>query len=204
MPGIAIEHVADREGEDQAVVIAAAERRVEEKMAGFLEAREGAEIVDPAFHVGMPGLPVIGLRAPFLIRTRIGHEQAGRFHIGDEQRVIVLGRKIARQHHADLVGENFLAVVVDDAAAVAVAVEAQADVGLVLAHCIAHGVQHLQVFGIRIVVRKGVIELAVERDHLAADLLQDLRGEGAGGAVAAGADDLELALSFGRVVRSAM
>ena len=38
-------------------------------------------------------------------------------------------REIARQHDADLVGENLLALVVDDAAAVAVAVEAEREVG---------------------------------------------------------------------------
>ena len=42
------------------------------------------------------------------------------------------GREIARQHDADLVGEDLVALVVDHAAAVAVAVEAEADVGLVL------------------------------------------------------------------------
>ena len=41
-----------------------------------------------------------------------------------------------------------------------------------------------------------MVELGVERDHLAADRLQHLRREGAGGAVAAGGDDLELALEL--------
>ena len=63
-------------------------------------------------------------------------------------------------------------------------------------HRVAHGVQHLHVFGVGIVVREGVIELAVERHDLAADRLQHLRRERAGGAVAAGADDLELALEL--------
>src|SRR5262245_20419638 len=61
---------------------------------------------------------------------------------------------------------------------------------------LAHGVQHLHVLGVGIVVRKGVVELAVERDDLAADRLQHLRREGAGGAVAAGADDLQAALEL--------
>ena len=42
-------------------------------------------------------------------------------------------REIARQHDADLVGEDLLALVVDDAAAVAVAVEAEPDIGAGLA-----------------------------------------------------------------------
>ena len=41
-------------------------------------------------------------------------------------RVLVLRRQVARQHHADLVGEDFAARVVHHAAAVAVAVKAQA------------------------------------------------------------------------------
>ncbi len=195
LSGIAVEHVADGEREDQAVVIAAAERLVEEEVAGFLEARDGADLVDPALHVGMPGLPVIGLGA-VLDQHRIGHEQPGRFHVGDEQRVLVLRRNVARQHDADLVGEDFLAFVVDHAAAVAVAVEAQGHVGLARQHGVAHGVQHLHVFGVRIVVRKGVIELAIERHDLAADFFQHLRREGAGGAVAAGAHHLEMPLEL--------
>ena len=185
----------DGEGEDQPVVIAAAERLVEEEVAGFLEAGDGADLVDAALHVGVPGLPVIGLGA-VLDQQRIGHEQAGRFDVGDEQRIFVVRRNIAREHDADLVGEDFLAVIVDDAAAVAVAVEAEADVGLVREHGVAHRVQHFHVFGVRIVVRERVVELAIERHHLAADFLQDLRREGAGGAVAAGAYDLESALEL--------
>ena len=50
------------------------------------------------------------------------------------------------------------------------------------------------VFGI--VAREGVVELAVERHHLAADRFEHLRRERAGGAVAAGADDLEPALEL--------
>jgi hypothetical protein len=40
-----------REREDQAVVIAAAERLVEKEMAGFLEAGDGADLVDPPLHL---------------------------------------------------------------------------------------------------------------------------------------------------------
>ena len=67
-----------------------------------------------------------------------------------------------------------------------------------------HGVQHLHVFGVRIVAREGVVEIAVERHHLAAERLQHLRREGAGRAVAAGATTLSLRFSLGRSVRSAM
>ncbi len=80
-------------------------------------------------------------------------------------------RHVARQHDTDLVGENLLALVVHHPAAVAVAVEAERHIGLVDEHGIAHGVQHLHVFGIGIVAREGVVEIAVERHHVAADRL---------------------------------
>jgi hypothetical protein len=38
-------------------------------------------------------------------------------------------RHVAGEHHADLVGENLVALVVDDAAAVAVAVKTEGDIG---------------------------------------------------------------------------
>ena len=53
--------------------------------------------------------------------------------------------------------------------------------------------QHFHVFGIGIVAGEGVIELHIERDHLAAQTLQHFRGEGARRAIAAGRHHLELA-----------
>ena len=173
-------------------------------MAGLLEAGDGADLVDPALHVGVAGLPVFRLGA-VLDQHRIGHEQAGRLHVGDEPRVLVLRRDVARQHDPDLVGKNFLAFVVDDAAAVAVAVEAEREIGAVRQHRVAHGVQHLHVFGVGIVFGEGVVELAVERDDLAADLLQDLRAQMRPAVPLPQAHTtLRRRLSFGRSVRSAM
>ena len=74
----------------------------------------------------MAGLPVVGGR-PLLLQHRIGHEQAGRFDVDDEPGIVVHGGDVARQHDADLVGEDLVALIVDDAAAVAIAVEAKAD-----------------------------------------------------------------------------
>ena len=88
------------------------------------------------------------------------------------------------------------ALVVDDAAAVAVAVEAERDVGAMRLHRLGHRVQHVQVFGVRIVAREVEIEVAVERHDLDAEPRQQLRREGARGAVAAGGDHLQLALEL--------
>ena len=102
-------------------------------------------------------------------------------------------RQVARQHHADLVGEDFLAMIVDDAAAVAVAIEAEADVGAAPAHLVRHGMQHLHVLGVGVVAREGMVELAVERHHVDAHARQQLRGEGPRRAIAAGGDGADFA-----------
>ncbi len=44
-----------------------------------------------------------------------------------------------------------------------------------------------------------MVEFRIERDHLHAELLEDLRREGAGRAVAAGGNDTELARDLGAV-----
>ena len=82
-------------------------------------------------------------------------------------------------------------LVVDDAAAVAVAVEAERDIGAGLGRRRRHRVQHLHVFRIRIVMGENEVEIAVERNDFGAERAQELRRESAGGAVAAGGDDLE-------------
>ena len=98
---------------------------------------------------------------------------------------------VAREHHADLVGKDLLALVVDHAAAVAVAVETETHRGPAAQHLVAHRVQHLQVFGIGIVAREGMVELDVERHDVDAHALEDDRCESACRAVAAGDDGLD-------------
>jgi hypothetical protein len=66
-----IEHFADRNRQDQAVVTAAAERRVEEEVPGFSK---------PASAPGVASLKVVGFR-PLLPQHRIGDEQSGRSHV---------------------------------------------------------------------------------------------------------------------------
>ena len=125
---IAVEHVEDGDRGDEAVVIAAPDRRVEEEVARLLEAGERVQIPDPPLDVRMAGLPEIDLDAVGA-KLGIGREQAGRLDVDDEGRALVQRRQVARQHDPDLVGENLLALVVDHAAAVAVAVEAEREVG---------------------------------------------------------------------------
>ena len=66
LAGIAVEHVEHGERRHQAVVVAAAERRVEEEMPRLLEADQGAGLVAVALDVGMAGLPELGRGAVLL------------------------------------------------------------------------------------------------------------------------------------------
>ena len=131
------------------------------------------------------------------LQHRIGEEEPGRFHVGHEQRALIAGGDVASEHHADFVGKDRLALIVDHAAPVAVAIEGQTEIGLVFQHGVACRVQHAEIFGIRIMRREGVVELAVERDDGGAKLGENARGEGAPRAVAAGDDDLQGAQQFG-------
>jgi len=76
--------------------------------------------------------------APFCDQHRVGHEQAGRFHVGDEQRTFVLLRNVARQHDADLVGEISSPVLSDHAKRSPSPSKAERHVGVAGQHCVAH------------------------------------------------------------------
>ena len=154
-----------------------------------------------ALDVAVSGLP-IGRRRAVGDQYGICREKAGRFHVDDELRSLVDRRNIARQHDADLVGEDLMTVIGNDTAAIAVAVEREADVGSRRENLGRNRMKHLHVFGVRVVVRESVVEVGVERHDLAADRFQDLRREGTGRAVAAGGDDLEAALELRTVGQS--
>ena len=161
-------------------------------MAGFLEPRQRADFLDAPLHVAVAGFPVIGGDA-VLLQFRVGGEEAGGFHVGHEGGVRVDLRQVAGHDDADLVGEDLFALVIDHAAAVAVAVEAERQIGAGGAHGVGHVVQHFHRFGVGVVVGEGVVELGVERHDFDAEAFEKLGRDGRGGAVAGGADDLELA-----------
>ena len=73
LAGVAVEHVEHGERRHQPVVIAAAERRVEEEMPRLLEADQRAGLVAVALDVGVAGLPVQRLGA-VLLQHGIGEE----------------------------------------------------------------------------------------------------------------------------------
>ena len=192
---IPVQHGQDRAGGHQAVVVAVAQVSGHEEVARLLEPRQGAQFGGLALDVGVARLPVDHLGAIGL-EDLVGLVEAGRLHIDHEGAVRIDLGQVAGQHQADLVGKDLLARVVNHPAAITVAVEAQGQVGAGLAHPLGHLHQHGVIFRVRIVLGEGVVEVGVHLDHLDAHPTQGVRGEGAGGAVAAGADHLQRPLDL--------
>ena len=194
-----MQHSARR---DESVIIATADRRLQEEVSGFLEPGQGTQLLGAALDIGVTGLEVIGLAA-MLVQLGIDGEQAGGFHVDHKSGTRMQRRQIARQHQADLVGKDLLALIVDDTAAVAIAVKAQTDISAMLQHGVTDGMKHFHVFRIGIVAREGMVELAIHLDHLDTHGAQDLGRIGPRRAIAAGRDDLEGTLdgdAFGDIV----
>ena len=128
-----VEHVAHGKGGDDAVIVAAPQRWIEEEVAGFLKADERLRLVTVAFDIGVARFP-IGRRRAVGQEYGVGHEETRGLHVGNKLRTFVRGGDIASQHDADLVGKNLFAFVIDDPAAVAIAVKGEADVGANFEH----------------------------------------------------------------------
>ncbi len=143
----------------------------------------------------MAGLPIDGGRT-IGFQDLVGLVQAGRFHIDYKGRVWIDGRQVAGQHQADLVGEDFLARIIDHAAAITVTVETEREVGTGFLHLGGHLYQHGVVFGVRIIFGEGPVEIGIHLDHFHAHTAQGLGGKGTGGTIATGRDDAQRTLDL--------
>ena len=191
---IAVEHVEHGDRGDEAVVVAAADRRVEEEVAGLLEAGQRVEIAHAPLDVGMAGLPIVDLDAAEPMSSGSVAKRPVDLTSTTKVALRVQLGEVARQHHADLVGEDLVRLrrrprrsgrrrrrsrarrrrrCSFTAAAIACSMS--------------------QILGVGIVTREGEVELAIERDDFGAERGEQLRREGARRAVAAGGDDLHLA-----------
>ena len=117
-------------------------------------------------------------------------QQAAALDVVDHRAAGYATEHVGREKHQLPVGIDDLAVLGDDAKAIAVAVKGDADFGIGLAQA-ADDIG--EIFGPRwigMMVGKTAIDLAVEWNHLAADTAEKFGGECAGNAVAAIHDDL--------------
>ena len=128
---VAVEHVEDGDRRYQAVVITATDRRIEEEMAGLLESCKGRKLLHPPLDIGMAGFEIVSL-GTLSDQHLVGGIEAGRLDVYDELRRRMELGQIAGNHDADLVSENLPRLVIDESAAVTIAVEAQRPALLVL------------------------------------------------------------------------
>ena len=99
-------------------------------------------------------------------------------------RARVAREDVAREQHQLAVGIDDLAVLGDDAQAVAVAVEGQAELGVGGLHGADQVGQVLGLARVRVVVREVAVDLGVQLGHVAAERAQDARRRRARDAVA--------------------
>src|SRR5690606_33344760 len=163
-------------------VIEAEPALLEEDVAAHLAGQQCAGFLHLLLDQRVPGLPH---HRPAAVAADQRGQAAGALDVEDD-----VGAGVARYHvlgeqHQQAVGVDDGAGVGHHADAVAVAVEGQAEVGVFRFH---PGDQVDQIFRlarVRVVVGEGAIHFAEQRDDAAAQGLDQLRGDDAGGAVAA-------------------
>ena len=192
---VAIEHVQDGNRRDNAVIITAANGRVEKVMAAFFKTDQRAQFVRAAFDVRVTGFPIICFGA-IGDQDRVGQEQAGGFDIDNKLGIGMLGAEVPGDHHAHFVRKDFFALIVDHAAAIPITVKGEPHIGLGAQHRVTNVMEHFHIFRVRIVVGERMVQFAMKRHNLHAQCFQDLGGIGAGRAIATGHHGFDLAFEF--------
>src|SRR5438270_1272865 len=160
----------------------------EEHVAGHLARKDGPDLAHAGLDERVAGLGELGPapQPPDLIDERLGT-----LHLHQRDGPGVGGEDLPPVHHHQEIAPEHLPLIVHDADPVAVAVEAEPHVGALFPD---HPPEVDQVFGIhriRMVVREGGIQIAVERGEVDLPRPQDLRDERAGRAVSAVRHDPE-------------
>ena len=104
--------------------------------------------------------------------------------------------QIAPDQYAHFIGEDFFTFIIDNAAAVAIAVKGKTDIGTGFQNLVAHGVQHFHIFRIGVVMWEAVVQLAMQFDHLNAQRAQHIRGERPRRAIAASDNRFQFAFEI--------
>ena len=184
------QHVQQMDRREQGVVVAPPIGRVEEPVAALLEAGDRVALPDLRLDVGMAGLADHHLGTG---RRQLGVVvvEPGALDVDHHLAARVAGGDPAGDQQAELVGEDLPPLIVDHADPVAVAVDADADIGGRGQNRLADVVQEGDIFRVRVVPLEIPIRCAVELDHLAAEPAEQYRREPVAGAVAGGDHHLE-------------
>ena len=133
------------------------------------------------FHQAVAGLP--HQWHPAVLDDELRQGLRG-LHVKNDGSARLTLQQVARQQGQQPVSGDVMALFIDEARAVGVAIEGEAEVGAGLQH---HGLQvprHLRVFGVGQVVGVGAVGLAIEAMHGQAERAQHWWHPGAAQAVA--------------------
>ena len=171
-----LEHAAG--GVDRIVVAEVAVG--EEDVPAHLAAEGGAGLPHLRLQQRVPRLPHDP--APAVLRD-IVIQPLRTFHLGDDDRAGLPREDVACEHDEHLVAPIDPPAAVDEADAIGVTVERDADVGAVLLHRRDEVGDVLRQRRIGVVVREPPIRIAEDRVRLASHRLEDARRDGSRGAV---------------------
>ncbi len=130
----------------------------------------------------MPGAPH---DRPPAVLTHVRSDVAAALHVMDDLGTGVARQHVAREQHQLPVGPDDVAALRDDAEAVAVAVEGQADFGIAVAQAADQVLQVVGIGRVGMMIREMAVDLAEQFTHRAAKRPEQRRRHGTGHAVAA-------------------
>ena len=162
-------------------VIEAVPALAEEEVAAHLAGQFGLGLAHLGLDQRVPGLP--HQRAAALAQDVVG-QLAGALDVVDHHGARIALQHIGGEQHQQPVREHHLAFLGHHAQAVAVAVEGQAQVGVEALDHLHQVLEVVRLARVRVVVGEAAVDLAVQRDHLGADGLQQARGDVAGNTIA--------------------
>ncbi|ABA49073.1 hypothetical protein BURPS1710b_3142 [Burkholderia pseudomallei 1710b] len=169
-------------------VVEAVPAILEEHVAAHLARERRARLAQLRLHERVARLPHQRLAALLAHPLR---EIARALHVVDDLRARVARQHFLGEQHQLAVRIDDLAVLRDDAEAVAVAVEREADLGIGRLQLRDHVLQVLRVRRVRVVVREVAVDVGEELDEFAAERLEQARRERARDAVARIDDELQ-------------
>src|SRR6185436_4647974 len=139
-------------------------------VAGELAAEDGVLLAQRRLHEGVADALAYG---DATVLADVLGDGAAAAQIEEDVAAGVVAEQLAGDERRREVAADRLTLLVDEGGAVGVAVEGDAEVGVVLAHRRLQVVEVLELERVGLVVGEGAVELEVERDDVDAELVED-------------------------------
>ena len=153
-----------------------------EHVAGHFTGERSADFLHLGLDDGVPGGPHHGGAA---VRLDVVEKAAGALHVRDDRGAGLAGQQLTGVEGQDFVAEKQAPVGIDDAEAVGVSIQPDAEIGLFFLHA-GHERLHVGLYdGIGVVVGEIAVRLAEHGDDRCAEFGEDVRADFTARAVAA-------------------